>query len=1121
MKYEQLLKTLTKVEIGILLRYIRYVQVRANDPSVQTIYRQLISSTRLVISKLEGSSEDFLGDINEWITSSLPGITYEELLDATVAYEWTKKLFNWQQDMIERSTGLTEEEIVEARKTGKSPRKVDVIRTIAKDAAGNKSVVYLTKFNFQVTYKDGRQMIGLVNGDIITPPSLFETMIDLTNTLGVDDVPNEYDIRKDNFLGSLATATEIDPNWKPSDSLSSKLLDAVNFFAKGMTDVLNKLITENSRDGAKAEIQSLLGKTGSVLSSVKWGIYGVFALLSIATTLFSNTGLIVKLTKLDPETVGNLFERLNNGLHIYDTQMSLFKKIKTFTAPGLTTGIFGEGSTASSFADLAIIFAISKGLSKVIGGVKAGWVGIGVEALRGVVDFVKNEISARDLKLKQDLYISLGLAPGGAAYDLMIPLSQLGHLGNPALHNILKKREEYTVDGKIYTGDLSRIRYTADGKSYYDYTWAPEFPTLFPLTRTLPDGTRSPLPEGYIIPAGFYAAAEVNLINTVIANDINEKKKLPPGANNNGIPLPELNPNDIPDLFDPGWSPGNLDWLAAAEEAIRDFRNTPDENGNIAQALRTVKNFNAFITEASKVVLLDDGTLTINFDFLDDQDYTNRYVEEQINQIAIAGYPRNPFIDDVLVEADASGLVSKATLNDGTPVFLVNRTEEPEPLKDTDQTQTSKRKSKAIGRPKPVGKKKIPAVNPTVKPTLIGGRFLPALPIHQFGRTLDQDERNQRRSRTLNYLVTNGEMLDVESTINKNIPATKAEKLYIRKPPPTGRGPIRRGGGSVSSGGSASGGTCFPSYVKVKTKDGYVNISDIMVGDLVISFDVNNKQIPSVVTHKFVHTGDEKSDVYRYKFTNGYSLDITQNHSVLTKTGEFKQIGTVSTDDFLMCDGEWVSITSVKYLGCFEVYNIEVKDNHTYIADGFYVHNAFKNPPGVGIIIPDSGPANDLPGPVEGGGGGGVDGPGGGGGGGEKSLACFPSYAIVSTRLGERKISDTKSGDKLLVYDIKTGQFIIDSVDDVILHTDNTTVFEFILSDGTSIHSTKNHRVLIENNFMKEIGFLSPDDKVIKGGGNIVSVIDSIEIGDMITVYNVKTRSGLPYIVNDLIVQSS
>ena len=107
------------------------------------------------------------------------------------------------------------------------------------------------------------------------------------------------------------------------------------------------------------------------------------------------------------------------------------------------------------------------------------------------------------------------------------------------------------------------------------------------------------------------------------------------------------------------------------------------------------------------------------------------------------------------------------------------------------------------------------------------------------------------------------------------------------------------------------------------------------------------------------------------------------------------------------------------------------------------------------------------------------------------------------------------------MYDIKTGQFIIDSVDDVILHTDNTTVFEFILSDGTSIHSTKNHRVLIENNFMKEIGFLSPDDKVIKGGGNIVSVIDSIEIGDMITVYNVKTRSGLPYIVNDLIVQSS
>jgi uncharacterized membrane protein YgcG len=1110
------------------------------ETSVRRVPQDLLEEqVRLVIRKIEGSPEPFVGDINKWIDDSLKGITYKDLLDATVSYEYVKSVLSWKQDMISRSTPLTNEEIEEFRKTGNSPRTVDVIRANGTDQEGNKVLVYLTNFRFQVNYVNGMQKITLVGGRIITPPGLFETMAKLTGELSVDDVPNEYNIRKDNFLGTAATSIEADPNWNPPSSLSSKILDALNFFAKGTGNILNKVVTQGSDPNiVKSDIQSLLGIPGSLLYDYKWGVYGGFAILYFAETLLRKQGgLIGNALGLSVRKLRDLYEHLHHILHGYEQGMSVFKEVKAFTSPGLTTGIFGEGSLAASASDTLIVLLINRALSQFIGGIKAGWVGIGIEVIKFTISAVKLYVSEKERIAAEQDYIRRGLVADGANYGIEIPLSQFGMISQPALHNIFKKYEEYTDEaGRVVRGDLARIRYTLDGKPYFDYPWNYEYYNSGPdLTMIYPDGERGILPEGYTGPVTFYPFTEVGVINSGITKQIKATNTLPNGARQE-IPIPEINPNDIPDLFEPGWHTGNFDWLAAAEEAIRGRNLTPSENGQMQSAINDVKNFNKFMEEVSRVVQEPNGNLTVNFGFLDQMEYTNRYMVKQIEQF-------DDFVSNVLSEGINTGLISTGNLSDGTPAVVVNREEISVQIKDENRTNVSKAAKRKTQRQNPSAKKKTPITPTNVK------KFLPRPPKNTNGRVLTQQERNERRSRSLGF----SDDRDVESVINTEVPVRNAPKLNKSTGTGTrntgGRRSGTGGGGGTTSGGGGGGvieATCFPHYVKVKTLDGYVNISDIMIGDSVISFDINNKEIPSVVTHKFVHDGDERSDVYRYEFTNGSSLDITKNHSVLTKNGEFKQIGTISSDDFLMYEGEWVNMTSVKYLGCFEVYNIEVKDNHTYIADGFYVHNALKKDPrlnsdtGGGPTV-TGGPDSDVsggggvPGGTTGGGttGGGTTGGGTGGGttgggttgggtpkGSPGNEACFPSYAVVSTPLGEKKISDAKNGDKLFVYDKETGQFMVDSVEDIIQHNDNATVFEFILSDGTSIHSTKNHYVLIENNLMKQIGLLSPDDMVIKKDGGIVYVIDSIELGGMVT-YSIKTRSGLPYVVNDLIVQSS
>lgn len=169
--------------------------------------------------------------------------------------------------------------------------------------------------------------------------------------------------------------------------------------------------------------------------------------------------------------------------------------------------------------------------------------------------------------------------------------------------------------------------------------------------------------------------------------------------------------------------------------------------------------------------------------------------------------------------------------------------------------------------------------------------------------------------------------------------------------PGTGSSSGRRpaGGGGASSTGTFRP-TCFPRYTNILTPSGQVPIIDLNIGDFVTTFDNQGNLYERPITHKFIHDGLEKSDIYRYHLSNGKILDITENHPVLTKIG-FIHIGNLKIGDSLIdVNDSSVSIISKEFLNNDIVYNIEVDEYNAYIAESIKVHNLTKKTPEIPIV---------------------------------------------------------------------------------------------------------------------------------------------------------------------------
>lgn len=128
---------------------------------------------------------------------------------------------------------------------------------------------------------------------------------------------------------------------------------------------------------------------------------------------------------------------------------------------------------------------------------------------------------------------------------------------------------------------------------------------------------------------------------------------------------------------------------------------------------------------------------------------------------------------------------------------------------------------------------------------------------------------------------------------------------------------------------------CFLAGTSILLSDGSQRpIEEIEVGDEVMAFDEASAEFkPGRVLETFVK---EKS---HYLLINGL-LKVTENHPVYS-AGQWRAIGSLKVgDEILSISGQAVAINSIEAIQEeVSVYNFHVEKFHSYIAEGFVVHN--------------------------------------------------------------------------------------------------------------------------------------------------------------------------------------
>jgi len=134
----------------------------------------------------------------------------------------------------------------------------------------------------------------------------------------------------------------------------------------------------------------------------------------------------------------------------------------------------------------------------------------------------------------------------------------------------------------------------------------------------------------------------------------------------------------------------------------------------------------------------------------------------------------------------------------------------------------------------------------------------------------------------------------------------------------------------------AEGGGCFLPDTLITLADGsYKKISDIKVGDKILT--KKNFASSTLVTDtvKQVNINDEAS----YLIIN-HKLKLTTDH-VINLNGDWHTAGSAQIGDFLTNQqSKPIKIYSIEWIkNATKVYNLSLKQHHTFFADNFWVHN--------------------------------------------------------------------------------------------------------------------------------------------------------------------------------------
>ncbi|MEI7528842.1 MAG: Hint domain-containing protein [Elusimicrobiota bacterium] len=142
-------------------------------------------------------------------------------------------------------------------------------------------------------------------------------------------------------------------------------------------------------------------------------------------------------------------------------------------------------------------------------------------------------------------------------------------------------------------------------------------------------------------------------------------------------------------------------------------------------------------------------------------------------------------------------------------------------------------------------------------------------------------------------------------------------------------GAMPAGGEFISSGG-------FPAGTMIAATSGDIPIEEVKQGDRILAFSED-----TIVQSEVRDTYRKRSLLFTLGTTQG-KLICTRYNMLLSYTG-FVEIQKVNPGDgvAVMKNGRriWAKVKSVKFGNTAVVYNIETGPPHTFIANGFLVHN--------------------------------------------------------------------------------------------------------------------------------------------------------------------------------------
>lgn len=144
--------------------------------------------------------------------------------------------------------------------------------------------------------------------------------------------------------------------------------------------------------------------------------------------------------------------------------------------------------------------------------------------------------------------------------------------------------------------------------------------------------------------------------------------------------------------------------------------------------------------------------------------------------------------------------------------------------------------------------------------------------------------------------------------------------------------------------GDSSAVACFKKNTKVLTNKGYINIQDIKVNDLVVSYNIDsNKNEYSKVIKTFEHK-DTKDYLYKI-VSNSIVIEATSKHPICIDNGKMEYIEAEKikiSDKIVDLDGNKHLVDKIEFNEIVDTfYNLEVENNHNYYVteNNILVHN--------------------------------------------------------------------------------------------------------------------------------------------------------------------------------------